>query len=87
MRVRKSRFLRKGGQLRALVVCKRIGWHAAVVANHCRRPMFSRRIDDRPKWVSRRGIALLDALFGLQAARMAAIRLGLPTMFITRVRL
>lgn len=26
-------------------------------------------------------------LSGLQAARMAAIRRGLPTMFITRVRL
>lgn len=39
------------------------------------------------KWVSRRGISLLDALSGLQAARMAAIRRGLPTMFITRVRL
>jgi hypothetical protein len=43
--------------------------------------MFSRRT------VSRGSIALLDALSDLQAARMAAIRLGLTTMFITRVRL
>lgn len=71
-----------------LVVCKRIGRHAAVVAHHCGQPMLSRRIVQwRPKWVSRPGIALLDALSGLQEARMAAIRLGLPTMFITRVRL
>ena len=65
-----------------------VGRHAAVVVNHCRRPMFSRQIvQSRPKWVSRRGITLLDALSDLQAALMAAIRLGLPTMFITRVRL
>ena len=65
-----------------------IGRHAAVVANRCRRPMS--RVgasNDWPKWVSRRDIALLEALSGLQAARMAAIRRGLPTMFITRVRL
>ena len=75
-------------RLRVLGVCKRIGRHAAVVANRCRRPMS--RVgasNDWPKWVSRRDIALLEALSGLQAARMAAIRRGLPTMFITRVRL
>lgn len=30
--------------LGVLVVCKQMGQYATVIANHCRRPMFSHRI-------------------------------------------
>jgi len=70
--------------LRVLVVCKRIGWPAAAVANHCRRQMFSVGSSHDGQSGMRRGFWTLS---DVQAVRMAAIRLGLPTMFITRVRL
>ena len=44
-----------------LVVCKRMGRHAAVVANHCTRLMFSRRI---VQWSAKVGIATRYCAFG-----------------------
>ena len=41
----------------------------------------------QPRWYSDALSRFWTHFSGLQVARMAAIRLGLPTMFITRVRL
>ncbi len=73
-------------QVWILVVCKRRRsarpFPPIIAVGRCR---LGSSMTDQRRYCD--GVLRFCALSGLQAVRMAAIRLGLPTMFITRVRL